>query len=107
MKDSEIRMATVYLHAPSGRSLLTEHPTAAEITAFLPSLETLTHVKKTLANLGFSIEATGVSLSISGPVNLFKKHCTAKEIAGRQLWEIKQLSRYIEAIEFSIQGKCL
>ena len=102
--ESEIRMATVYLRSATGKSLVTGKPTAATIQSFQPTPETVLYAKQALADLGFTIESEGVTLSISGPRPLFEKHCTIQNLHGKEILEIKRLDRYIEAIEFAIPG---
>lgn len=102
--ESEIRMATVYLRAATGKSLVTGKPTAASIQSFQPTPETVRHAKQALADLGFTIESEGVTLSISGPQSLFEKHCAIKILPVKNILEIKKLDRYIEGIEFAIPG---
>ncbi len=60
--------------------------------------------KQALANLGFTIESEGVTLSISGPRSLFEKHCTIRENHGKTLMTIESLERYIEGIEDAVPG---
>ncbi|MFH1215245.1 MAG: hypothetical protein V1706_01955 [Pseudomonadota bacterium] len=105
--DQGIRMATVYMHAPSGRSMVTDAPSAAGVKSYQPLPETVEIVKKALVDLGFSIEAEGVSLSISGPPALFDKYCSPKHVPGRDFFEIKELGSFIEAIEFAVPGALL
>ncbi len=75
MKDRpKILMATVYLRTRSGRSLLREkNVVPSDPTSYLPSQETVKKATAELERLGFTIEAQGVTLSISGPPGLFEQ----------------------------------
>ena len=75
MKDRpKILMATVYLKTRSGRSLLREKTVVlSDPTPYLPSQETIKKAIAELERLGFTIEAQGVTLSISGPPELFEQ----------------------------------
>jgi len=69
-------MATVYLKSHSGRSPLAEGKTApTDPKSYLPSSETVEKAVSALEQLGFTIEAQGVTLSISGPLQLFEQAC--------------------------------
>jgi len=72
----ETLMATVYVKSESGRSLLREGATAPmDPGAYRPSPAAMEKVVSALEQLGFRIEAKGVTLSISGPPELFKEAC--------------------------------
>jgi hypothetical protein len=75
----EILMATVYLKSKTGRSLLQERkPMLADPAPYLPSSETIQKAITELQQRGFTIEAQGVTLSISGPPELFEAVCSVK-----------------------------
>jgi len=75
----KILMATVYLKSHSGRSPLREGNAAPiDPRSYLPSPETINQAIAELQQLGFKIEAQGVTLSISGPPELFEKTCGVK-----------------------------
>lgn len=80
MRDGpKILMATVYLKSHSGRSLLRECKAAPiDLKPYLPSSETIDQAVAELQQLGFKIEARGVTLSISGPPELFEQTCGVK-----------------------------
>jgi hypothetical protein len=70
----KILMATAYLRTRSGRSLLKEkNVVPGDPTPYLPSQETIKKAIVELERLGFTIEAQGVTLSISGPPELFEQ----------------------------------
>lgn len=70
----KILMATVYVKSQSGRSLLHERKASLiDPRSYLPSTETMDKVVAELQQLGFNIEASGVTLSISGPPELFER----------------------------------
>lgn len=72
----KILMATVYIKSQSGRSLLREgKATPVDPRPYLPSSETIDKAVAKLQQLGFKIEAKGVTLSISGPPELFEQTC--------------------------------
>ena len=66
-------MATVYLKSTSGRSLLQEGIAGTDPTPFISSPETIQRAISELKKRGFTIEAKGVTLSISGSPELFEK----------------------------------
>ncbi|MFX1476741.1 MAG: hypothetical protein ACFFCI_01290 [Promethearchaeota archaeon] len=66
-------MATVYLKSSSGRSLLQEGIIGNDPVLYQPSSITTQRARLELEKLGFTIEAQGVTLSISGPPELFEK----------------------------------
>jgi hypothetical protein len=116
-----IILATVYLKSQTGRSLLGDrHSRTAEITAYLPSAESIEKAAIELEKLGFKIEARGVTLSISGPPCLFERLCGVKisgdgsiETAelkslyvngGDPVLHIKQLNNIIEGIVLARPG---
>jgi len=75
----KILMATVYLKSQSGRSFLHEGKTAPiDPRPYLPSSETIKKAISELQRIGFKIEAQGVTLSISGPPDLFEQTCGVK-----------------------------
>jgi hypothetical protein len=102
--EAELRMATVYLRSVSGKSLLTDTPTAATIHTFRPAPDIVAYVKQVLTDRGFTIESEGITLSISGPQSLFEKHGTIQELHGKEFMKIKNLDRYIDGIEFAVPG---
>ncbi len=76
---SKVVMASVYLRARTGRSLLQEgKPPPRELQPFLATPETVQKAVSELRQRGFNIEAQGVTLSISGPPELFERLCGVK-----------------------------
>ena len=74
-----VLMATVYLKSKTGRSLLQERKAIPTDPApYLPSPETIQKAMTELQQRGFTIEAQGVTLSISGPPELFEAVCNVK-----------------------------
>jgi len=71
--EQENVMATVYLKSTTGRSLLEENKAITDPKPFLPSPETIQRAIAELKKRGFTIEAQGITLSVSGPPELFKK----------------------------------
>ena len=70
-------MATVYLKSKSGRSLL-QDKAPLDAKPYLASPETMDKAIAELRKLGFTIEAQGATVSISGPPELFEEVCGAK-----------------------------
>jgi hypothetical protein len=93
-------MATVYLRSRSGRSLLRAKKVPADPTPYLPSPGTLDRAVGALERLGFTIEARGATLSISGPPELFSRVCVTSA-AGMA---IPGLEDVIEGITPAIPG---
>jgi len=81
-------MATVYLRSKTGLSLLEERKNTIDPTFYLSSSETSQRAVLELKKRGFTIEAQGVTLSISGPPELFEKIFDVKI----SLEEIKSLN---------------
>ena len=72
----KILMATVYVKSRSGRSILHEGRDALnDHRPYLPSSEIMDKVAAELQQFGFKIEGKGVTLSISGPPELFEQCC--------------------------------
>ena len=87
-------MATVYVKSQSGRSLLREGDAPPmDPGAYRPSPEAMERVMSGLEQLGFRIEAKGVTLSISGPPELFEQACgvslSREEKTVFEPWEAK------------------
>lgn len=66
-------MATVILKSMTGRSFLTDNVPVVNAKPYLPLKEVLEKAKQELKKRGFGIESEGVTLSISGPLELFEK----------------------------------
>ncbi len=73
-KKTRMLMATVYLKSKTGQSLIDEGP-ITKISRYLPTEEVRKEAKEELEKRGFKIEGEGVTLSISGPVELFERTC--------------------------------
>lgn len=72
----KIVMATVYLKSERGRSILREGKAAPiDPRPYLPSSANMKKAVAGLERLGFKIEARGVTVSISGPPELFERTC--------------------------------
>jgi|WetSurMetagenome_2_1015567.scaffolds.fasta_scaffold00682_5 hypothetical protein len=110
-------MATVYLKSQSGRSLLSENNTAPlDPGLYLPSPEIAGKAIAALQALGFRIEAQGITLSISGPPELFEKTCGVEISPGektvyrhgktelRKLIKSSQPVMHIQSLESLIEG---
>lgn len=85
----ETLVATVFLRSISGRSALRAGPRAlTNPRPYLPDPEAMERAIAELEQLGFTIEARGMTLSISGPPSLFEQTSGASisfeatEIAG-------------------------
>ena len=124
--ESKIVMATVHVKSQSGRSLLREGKSAPiDPRPYLPSSANMDKVVTELERLGFKIEAQGVTLSISGPPELYEQTCGVKiSLEERTVHEpreakaktqlifkssqpvmhIKQLDDVIDGIVISIPG---
>lgn len=122
----KILIATVYLKSQSGRSFLGDGKAVPiDPTPYLPSSETIKRAINELQRLGFKIEAQGVTLSISGPPELFEQTCGVKIWAEERIvhepgktktikqpfyrssqpeMHIKEMSDIIEGIVISILG---
>ena len=123
---TKILMATVYVKSRSGRSLLREKKSApVDPSPYLPAPETIEEAVVALQGLGFSIEARGATLSISGPPELFERTCgvrisfeerkvpSPRKAAGQgqgvakssqPVMHIQQLEEVIDGIVFAIPG---
>jgi len=67
-------MATVYLKSKTGRSpLLESRAIPSDIAPYLAAPETFQRAAAELGKFGFTIEAQGVTLSISGSRELFEQ----------------------------------
>lgn len=92
-------MATVYLKSTSGHSLLQEGIAGTDPTPFISSPETIQRAISELKKHGFTIEAKGVTLSISGSPELFEKIFDVKisieEIKRKDLGQIDPQSWFI------------
>ena len=92
-------MATVYLRSMSGRSLLQEGIAGIDPKPFISSPETIQRVISELKKRGFTIEAKGVTLSISGLPELFEKifdvKITIEEIKRKDPGQIHPQSLFI------------
>jgi len=74
IKKSNIIMATVFLRSKTGRSLIKEGKAIQDdVTPYLAAPETYEKAINEFKKLGFTIEAKGITLSISGPLKLFEK----------------------------------
>lgn len=68
-----IVMATVYLRSKTGRSLLQGQAVPGDVRPYQAAPETVHKAVAELERRGFKIEAQGVTLSISGPPQLFEQ----------------------------------
>jgi hypothetical protein len=109
MKEKEpTMMATVYLRSQSGLSLLNEKSAAPlHPERYAPSPETVEQALHALQELGFRIEARGMTLSISGPVALFEEKChvrISRMETTRNVMNIPDLDDVIEGIVIATPG---
>ena len=75
----QIIMATVYLRSQSGQSLMSlAGKPPKDLAPYLATPETRQTAISELEELGFTIEAQGVTLSISGPPELFEQVCNVE-----------------------------
>lgn len=122
----KIVMATVYLKSKTGRSILKEAKfSPIDPTPYTPNLETIQKAIFELEKRGFKVEAQGITLSISGPPELFEEVCGIKVFyeeriknklekikegakliyqGSKPLIRIKGLEDIIEGIAFAIPG---
>lgn len=69
-------MATVYLRSQSGQSLMqAARQVPRDVKPYLATPETVQKAISELRKRGFTIEAQGVALSISGSTELFEQVC--------------------------------
>jgi hypothetical protein len=69
-------MATVYLRSQSGQSLMqAARQVPGDVKPYLATPETVQKAISELQERGFTIEAQGVTLSISGSTELFEQVC--------------------------------
>ncbi len=73
-KQTRVLMATVYLKSKTGQSLIDERP-ITKVSPYLPTEKVRKKAKEELEKRGFRIEGEGVTLSVSGPVELFERTC--------------------------------
>lgn len=69
----KIIMGTVYLKSKSGESLIRADKPIKDSSKYLPSEETKGKAISELKKLGFTIEAIGTTISMSGSIKLFEK----------------------------------
>ena len=92
-------MATVYLKSKSGRSFLKEGRfVPSDPKPYLPSGEIIEKAISGLQQLGFTIEAQGVTLSISGSPALFEKTFGVKISIEKKI--VSQPNRPMPATQF-------
>ena len=73
---SDFVMATVYLRSASGRSLLKAESTAlTDVGPYRPADRSVARATSELARRGFRVEGVGLTLSISGPREVFEREC--------------------------------
>jgi hypothetical protein len=78
MTASDFVMATVYLRSASGKSLLEAQSTALmDVEPYRPAEGSIARATGELTRRGFRVEAVGLTLSISGPPELFERECRA------------------------------
>lgn len=119
-------MATVYLKSRSGRSLLqADQGALTDPTSYMPDPVTVEKAVIELELLGFTIEGRGVTISISGPIELFEEVCNTRitvekvpdnlalEIGSQikhiyrsseQVMQISELEEIIEGIALAAPG---
>lgn len=69
-------LGTVYIPSKTGHSLMDAGQKAlTDPSPYMPEQETVKKAIVELEQLGFTIEGQGVTLSISGPIELFEKVC--------------------------------
>ncbi len=111
---SDFVMATVRLRSASGRSLLeAEGEGCVDDEPYRPAEERIARATRELTRRGFRIEATGLTLSISGPRELFERECRAiltrveTRLEGKHLvrfWRSSEPVMHIAALDDIIEG---
>jgi hypothetical protein len=128
IKKSNIIMATVFLRSKTGRSLIKEDKAIhGDITPYIAAPETYEKAISEFKKLGFTIEAQGITLSISGPLKLFEKTFKVKiyleklddqwpnqnrssagnrtiYLSSKPLMEIKELEDVVEGVSLAKPG---
>ena len=110
-------MATVYLRSVSGRSLFEiGRGGPVDVAPYRPAEESVTRATGELAARGFVVEAIGLTLSISGPRELFERECgvalTRVEIRlegdhAIPFWRSSKSVMHIAGLEDVIEGVTL
>ena len=120
--DQEVIVASAYLRSQSGRSLFENRRRAVrDLEPYLPSPETRRAAVAGLEELGFTVEAAGVTLSFSGPRRLFEELCgvavdieqlasergrraTVAHVSTPEVFTVPGLGHLIEAVVFVVPG---
>jgi hypothetical protein len=107
-------MATVYLRSASGRSLLEAESTALmDVEPYRPAGGSIARATRELTRRGFRVEAVGLTLSISGPRELFERECSVtltrveSPLEGKRLawfWRSSEPVMHIPALDDIIEG---
>ena len=111
---SDFVVATVYLRSESGGSLLEAQSTALmDVEPYRPSERSIARATGELTRLGFRVEAVGVTLSISGPRELFERECSVTltraetRLEGKRQvysWRSSEPVMHIPALDDVVEG---
>lgn len=111
---SDFVMATVHLRSASGRSLLEAESTALmDVEAYRPAEGSIARATRELTRRGFRVETVGLTLSISGPRELFERECSVTltraetRLEGKDLvrfWRSSEPVMHIPALDDVIEG---
>jgi hypothetical protein len=111
---SDFVMATVYLRSASGRSLLEAQSAALmDVEPYQPAKGSMARATGEMTRRGFRVETAGLTLSISGPRDLFEREfgvtLTGVEtrVEGKRLvrfWRSSEPVMHIPALDDVIEG---
>ncbi len=111
---SDFVMATVYLRSAGGLSLLEAQSTALmDVEPYRPAEGSIARATGELKRRGFRVEAAGLTLSISGPRELFERECSVTltrvetRLEGKRLvrfWRSSEPVMHIPALDNVIEG---
>ena len=111
---SDFVMATVCLRSASGRSLLEAKSTEImDAEPYRPAEGSIARATGELTRRGFKVEAVGLTISISGPRELFERECgvtltrVETPLGGKRLvrsWRSSEPVMHIPALDDVIEG---
>jgi len=111
---SDFVMATVYLRSAIGGSLLEAQSTVLmDVEPYRPAEGSIARATSELTRRGFRMEAVGLTLSISGPRELFERECSVTltrvetRLEGKrqvQSWRSSEPVMHIPALDDVVEG---
>ncbi|HYL81777.1 MAG TPA: hypothetical protein VEU07_13245 [Candidatus Acidoferrum sp.] len=112
--DRDFVMANVYLRSASGRSLReAESAALMDMEPYRAAGGNIARAINELTRRGFRVESCGLTLSISGPKQLFERQCgvtlaqcdtRVREGGSRRLWRSSRPVMHIAELDDLIEG---